>query len=104
MTHESASYPGMQITTDRSESSYNIPVVVYNGKVYGDADIIETTIEDCDDYIVTKWTGKDAKRTIAEREAGDDEKLYTWITKGAELKSFTEYKNECKGYDSFFAK
>jgi len=65
------------ITDEHSTSS---PVVVKDGIVYGDSDIVDDT-----------WTGKQAKHDVACREFPDNQEMFDWLLKGTGLETHAEF-------------
>lgn len=80
---------GLKVTDEVPESSYGIPVVVWEEKVYGDNDIIDESGEGFERSVLT---GKDAKKTLSETEYKDNPTVFNWIRVGTGLPSFSEYK------------
>lgn len=78
---------GLEITDENTQSSYGIPVVVWNGQVFGDNDIIDNT-----DGV---FTGRDAKIQAANfKENRSDEEKYNFITKGLDYTNFVNKQKE----------
>lgn len=91
MTIISKNYEGqIQITDEYPISSYGIPVVLFNGQTYGDADIVDEAGQE-GELEHTIWTGKQAKHDIARREYADNAKMFNWILKGTGLESHEEF-------------
>lgn len=89
MKIESTNNSRIVITDDHSTSSYHIPVVLFDGIAYGDADVIEE-IGEVGDIEHTVYTGAQCKYDVARREYADDVNTFDWIVKGTGF-SYAEF-------------